>query len=476
MPRTSTHSKRKPSPKIAAVEPTSECLTDRGGLTLFSRYIASISIAPMLHRLFGRLRKSSKGMAVTEMFRQLICYFADGTNLHLTRFDELARDGGYAAAIEAEPSAMASSHAVKRFLAAFSYWRIYSFRKVLQTLFMWRLAIEQPQAIILDIDTTVLDNDDAKVREGVQPTYKKCKGFQPLQMTWNRYVVDAVFRGGKKHSNHGKTVVEMVRHVVERIRREYRSDVPIVLTMDAGFFDAKNFIAFEALGIGYICCGKMYGDIQAFAASSALPDWEVYRCHKTGQEWEILPMGSRRGCWKRFRRALYCRKLTEGHQYVLPFARCETVIYTSLGVGLPVDEMLRNACCSTLLEDSGIIEQYHQRGTSELANRALKDFGTEHLPFKRFESNSAFYYTMLLSYNLFDAFKKDVCASVISPGSYATTVRRRLIDIAGKVVRTGGRMVLKIATAVWEQLDFGALWERANRTPVIRLEYAQLHT
>ena len=26
--------------------------------------------------------------------------------------------------------------------------------------------------------------------------YKRVKGFQPLQVTWDRYVIDAVFRGG----------------------------------------------------------------------------------------------------------------------------------------------------------------------------------------------------------------------------------------------------------------------------------------
>jgi len=31
-----------------------------------------------------------------------------------------------------------------------------------------------------------------------------------LQMTWGRVIVDAVFRGGKKHSNHGDTVEEMM--------------------------------------------------------------------------------------------------------------------------------------------------------------------------------------------------------------------------------------------------------------------------
>ena len=65
-----------------------------------------------------------------------------------------------------------------------------------------------PTVIELGIDTMVMDNDDAKCRHGVKPTYKKKKGFQPLQMNWGRFIVDAVFRSGDKHSNHGDTVLE----------------------------------------------------------------------------------------------------------------------------------------------------------------------------------------------------------------------------------------------------------------------------
>ena len=56
-----------------AVEITSDTLTGRGGLALFSRYVRSIEIFPHLDRLFGSVRKSSKGLAVTALFHQLLC-------------------------------------------------------------------------------------------------------------------------------------------------------------------------------------------------------------------------------------------------------------------------------------------------------------------------------------------------------------------------------------------------------------------
>ena len=64
--------------------------------------------------------------------------------------------------------------------------------------------MERPPVINLTLDTMVMDNDEAQKRHGVQPTYKKVKGFQPLQMIWKNKIVDAIFRGGKKHGSTGK--------------------------------------------------------------------------------------------------------------------------------------------------------------------------------------------------------------------------------------------------------------------------------
>jgi hypothetical protein len=113
----------------------------------------------------------------------------DGTSRHLVYFDRLKEDAGYAEAIESSSKHLVSSHAVERFFTAFSWMRIWLFRRLLQGLFLWRLTVTKPAVIELDIDTMVMDNDEAVVRRGVQPTYKKVKGFQPLQMTWGRFVV-----------------------------------------------------------------------------------------------------------------------------------------------------------------------------------------------------------------------------------------------------------------------------------------------
>ena len=127
---------------IDRVEVTSDTLTGRGGLSLFVRYLRGIGLYPQLETFFGSLRRSGKGPAISEVFKQLFCFFLDGTSRHLVYFDALKEDEGYARAIETEPRGMLSSHAVKRFFRGLWWPRIYLFRHLLQRLFLWRLGIE----------------------------------------------------------------------------------------------------------------------------------------------------------------------------------------------------------------------------------------------------------------------------------------------------------------------------------------------
>jgi hypothetical protein len=58
----------------------------------------------------------------------------------------------------------------------------------------------------------------------------------------------------------------------------------------------------------------------------------------------------------------------------------------------PTDERLTGRAGLALFEayvrSIQILADYHQRGSDELANRALKNFGHEQLPFKRFAANA----------------------------------------------------------------------------------------
>jgi len=447
------------SQPISGIEKTSDTLTSRAGLSLFVRYLCGIGILAHLETLFGDLRKSRKGQPVGEIFKQLFCFFVDGSSRHLSFFDQLQKDAGYAAGIETAAEAMLSSHSVKRFFAALYLSRCRLFRRLLHQLFLWRLSLEKPDLIVLGVDIMVMDNDTALRREGVTPTYKKVKGFQPLQITWGRYIVDAIFRSGRQHSNHGQEAIDSLCRLIEKIRRHYR-DVPIIVRADSGFFDRKIMRALEGLQVGYIIAGKLYEEITEIALTL---DWQSDKSQD--QEWAYVEFGDRRSKWKKFRRALYCRPLYDNLQRWLEFARPDSVLYTNLGCGQPIDRQLTEAGQARWLTAEAILEGYHQRGSDELIHRALKDFGSETLPFRRFPANAAFYYIQLLSFFLYESFKVDVCQPVLHASCYPTTFRRRVVDVAGKIVRHAGKIILKVTSAVYDQLRLDILWRNSTDPP-----------
>jgi hypothetical protein len=454
---TSTH------PGIAGIEVTSDTLTSRAGLALFARYLDRIGLGWFLSRWLGPLRKNAKGQPAAECVRQVLLFLIDGTSRHLTHFDALKADGGYAATIERRQEDLVSSHAVKRFFGSIGFGRIWLLRKLLQELFVWRLCLSGPKIVILDLDVMVMDNDDAEQREGVSPTYKKVKGFAPLQMVWGRIIVDAVFRAGHHHSNHKDSTEKMVDHVVRLIRRRYSRTVPILIRQDAGYFDQKLFDLYERLGVAYLSGGKLYKDIKEVVASHGAESWDTYVNGE--QEWSYIELGDRRESWKDFRRAVFCRPTYEDRQMLLEFARPDTLIYTNIGMGQPIDQALIEADADHLLEPVGIIEFYHGRGFDELVHRAYKDFFDQRLPFKGFRQNTAYYYMTLLAFALFEAFKADVADLVVPETAYATTLRRRFIDVAGKIVNHAGRVVLKVTQATLDRLRLDELWLLCSSPP-----------
>jgi hypothetical protein len=435
-----------PSKRISKLEATEDTLTGRGGLALFSRYLTKVGLLGLLAEKFGHLRKSKKGLPVAQVFKQLFCFFFDGTSRHLTHFDTMKKDAGYAGAIEEAPPIMLSSHAVKRFFRLFSLVAGGVFRRILRRLFLWRLNLEKPQVIELSIDTMVMQNDEALKRHGVGPTYKKVKGFQPLQIIWQGRIVDAIFRGGKKNGNHGDSAVRMVKEVVRSIRKHYHKEATIILRLDAGFYDQENFRAFDELGIGFIATGKMYAGVKEQVQQAGTTYWGRYDNGR--QAWKYLEFGYRGDSWQQFWRALYTRPEYEDKQRLLEFSRPDNVILTNLSVNAKALQHLPASLQRHWQKPQTLISSHHGRGADELPHRGLKDFGFEQLPFKRFSANSAFYYCMLIGFFLFESFKHDVLLDVIPVSSYATTVRRRLVDFAAKLVKTGKQVILKVPQSI----------------------------
>jgi len=195
---------RKSKKGIKKIQATGEVLTARAGLGFVSQYIESQEwLMEMLQCCDWK--GSRKGLHSGEQLRQFMLNCIDGTATHLSVFDERCADPSYAPLIGADK--LLSTSSAKRMLA---HTKPRTIRRMIEMFFMKRLKKEKAPYIKLDLDTVVFENDSSQTREGCSVTYKRVKGFQPLMMKWNGYVVAAQFREGKAHSNHGDDALNMI--------------------------------------------------------------------------------------------------------------------------------------------------------------------------------------------------------------------------------------------------------------------------
>ena len=447
--------------KIHEIGTTNDTLTSRGGLSFFVRYLDSMGIYSMLLRLFPSLKKSSKGFNPVELFKQLFCYFIDGTYSSISGFDVLSRDEGYAAGIESSPDELYSSHTIKRFFNKFNFQMVYKFRYVLQNLFIMYLKKRNPETIFIMVDSMVLDNNSAEKRHGVQPTYKKVKGFQPLHFICDGLIIDCVFCGGSKHGNHGSNVKNGIKNLVGKIRREYSSDVEIVFLFDAGFFDDDLFSYIESPEINayYIATGKKYEFVKEIMRHIELDKLKEYK--RADISWKFHEFEYKCQRWKKGRRGIYTIPYKEEiGQLLLNFGDSESIILTNIHEDSSIEKVLPGVS-----RTRNIIRYFHSRGGHEQVHRQIKEFRDQKLPFKRFEQNAAFYYFALVSYFVFSVFTEDCLVhriSGIKKTSYPNTIRRKFIDFAAKIVKTGNRTLLKTTPSIYKRLRLFLIFERCR--------------
>jgi hypothetical protein len=451
--------------QISGIQVTQDLLTDRAGLLPLMKYLDHSRIMDAIAAPLLKYRTGSKGLSVPSLLRQTLAFLFDGTSRHLTRFDQLKADDGYRALLEIPWEQMASSHQIKRFFSKLpsSIWS--PFRRLFRQMFASRLIKQRPQVVELFLDTMVLDNDCADVRQGCEPTYKNVKGFQPLQLSWNGMIVDAQFRGGKKNGNHGLTAFSMIKKAVQVIRKHLGDEIPVVVRMDGGFFDGELFWRLDINQIGFVCTGRLSEALKKFAQEQT--HWNQYSNKK--QTWSYVEFGTRCQSWDRFYRVIYLKPQFDQDQMMLDFARPERVIISNLGVRSGLFHKAEQGVREDLFRTENLIEQHHAKGGDELIHRGLKDFGFQQLPFKKFGANMAFYYLMVIGFNLMVWYRSDILVplGLVGKGSYATTIRRTAIDFAGKIVRTARKVILKVTQATMERLKLDEVWQQCQNAPPI---------
>ena len=436
---------------------------------MFLRYVEQTGLYSLISStIYSLISQSIKGLQLHQFLKQILAFFMDGTNMSISGFDQSKKDEAYAALLECNTTQLASSHQIKRYFAKLSIIGNLIFNKILNELFIWRLNIEKPKIIELGIDTMVLDNDSAVKREGNEPTYKRKKGFQPLHISWGRFLIDVMFRKGSAHSNHGSDYIDRVRSIVKLIRKRYSLEVPIILCADSGFADQKAYKVFEEeLGIHFITTGVLHEHLKEYIQE--LPDETYQEIEKGKITWGYVEFGGRLKSWKKFRRCIFTRlQREETGQLVMSFGKPDNIIYTNIGNCAQADRKLIDAGGIHYFDAETIVRKSHQRGADELIHRSIKELATkEQLPFKSFGMNRAYYFMLVITHFLFEAYKVDVTAQVIPISSYPNTFRRKLIDFAVKIISHSRNTIVKVTQTVYQSTNIEELWRLCQSPPKI---------
>ncbi len=196
------------------------------------------------------------------------------------------------------------------------------------------------------------------------------------------------------------------------------------LRLDAAGYQAAIINHCEKNGQAFAIGGQLDGPTRK--AIAAIPDSDWHR------------HSNRPGCW--LAETVHCMNNTDQAFRLI-------VVQQEHQGDLFHNEPHYHVIASNRVESTeATVDWYHQRGeTSENGIKELKiGFGMERMPCGQFTANAAFFRIGTLAHNLFALFQHTALDCGWQRHQVAT-VRWRLFDLPGKVVRTGRAWVLKIA-------------------------------
>ena len=368
-PRTSRKDCRR---KIKSLDTTNECLSSRAGLAPYVNFLHGSRLADELEYILSHLRKSSKGIPLNDAFFQLLLFFADGTFQHLNGFDKLKDNEAWQKLHGCKETLNTAQ--LQRLLDKVTPYEINLLRPLIRRIFLSALKASKPSQVILFLDSCVYVNNDAKCRGGVKPTYKKKKGYHPINLIC----------AGKRYSDH--------KHLEEKALHD-----------------------FDGIYANNDSC------------------WHYYRFEERRADWDA---GMKY-------RALFLRATKEDGEALLGLD--SRIILTNIG---------KEQC-----SDLDIINYDHSRGLDELTHRAAKEFSDEKMPCLDYCANAFWYTLSIIAFNLFQIFKRNIACFPYN--TYPNTIRRKLFDLAGKIV--GGARSLKLRVSKWKMAELKLLdiWQKS---------------
>jgi len=306
----------------------------------------------------------------------------------------------------------------------------------------------------LDHDATVVESH----KREAQAHYTGGRGYQPAVVYWAEQdlVVADEFRDGNVPA--GMDNLRLIRRAFESLpstvrQRYFRADSACyeenVLKWLADP-DREGGVKGE---IGFTISADMTAELRKVCAGVAEESWQLVeeRVHETVHcaEVEFTP-----GSWS---------KQAEPLRYL-------AVRFTARqGELFGDDQRIKYLAVVTNREDAVIdLLRWHwqKAGTIEHVHDVTKnELGARVLPCGRFGANAAWYRLSMLTYNVLSAMKSLALPGALGPAR-PKRLRFLLFNIAGRIVSSGGRLILRIAEEVEKRVELIAARRRLRAVMV----------
>jgi hypothetical protein len=299
------------------------------------------------------------------------------------------------------------------------------------------VAIGSGKYMPVDLDVSVFDNSGSH-KEGVSWTYKGVDGYSPnfAYGGVEGYMVNCELRPGSQHAQKGTPA--FIRDTMEILDKTWGSEKKYLFRMDSGNDSDENLLEFKDKD------GKFF-IIKRNLRKESAEDWlaiaknsgKLYEPRHGKRIWlgevfrEVRNYGQARIVFKVEERT----SDRKGQIFLMPDTEVETY-----WTNLPDDP-------------DTIIELYHQHGTSEQFHSELKsDMDVERLPSGKFLTNCLVLKTAMMGFNFLRkmgcdllSYTEDLPVKVDVTRRRIRSVIQNLVNVAGKLVRSGGKIFLKIS-------------------------------
>lgn len=396
-------------------------LSSDAGLILIKEFVSKLGIYKLFDRVFKtndsasfRIHTDQKNL-LQLIYMIIAGYFEDDAS------DELTNDPVFKMVLE--KGALASQPTVSRFFNRMDEDTLNQFLAIGRILRKKIYSIQMPEALILDLDSTLLDAYGNQEGKAFNYHYQS-NGYHPL-VCYDGVTGDLIkiqLRDGTQYSCTG--VVDFLQPVLDEYLNDY-PDVNLLLRGDSGFATPDLYKQCEENGTGYVIRLKENAILRKKASYIADELDEITKDNKVDYAVVYGEFMYQAGPWS-YERRVVCKIEKPENQMIYMY----TFIVTNMESS---PEYLVKFYCKR-----GVMENFIKESKSGF------DFASVSSHSKIVNANRLQVHA--LAYNIFNWFRR-LALSANMRKHRIDTVRLKLLKIAAKVIRSARYITFKLCSS-----------------------------